>query len=470
MADHVKIGDTLGFLARAWDVLRQERDDAAAGGVTIDGVARLKEEANVTFDGAGAGEDKKFVHRELMAFFRRWEIAIDALIADLLASVFVSLMLRLVRPDIKGKGTSADDLVRELREQMFTDAEKVERNLPTVTAVTADGDNAGDGTVVVSIIEPEESDSAATVVNERIQPENFLLQCVLDSFTGGAVPGSELFDLQGSLHLNGPSVPVKDAESANENRLTNHGFENFAVANTPDTWNIQTGVVGTHIFETAVAGEVFRGSKALKLTGDGALAKIELDETEDDMVGFSTSFRLRPKRHYLLSARIKTDLVATGTVRLILKGTGYTAGATEKIELVTPGTQAYTLATAVILMPKTLPAETDFRLAIEFEGTPLATEDVFIDDIVLQEMTFWEDAGIVVGVVRGTPLNDFVQGPPEPDFFTWETANGLTGIIQSFLTRVTQRAELETKQEPDVSIALPAAAAATANYAETKAE
>ncbi len=467
--DHVKVGDTLGKIVRVWDVLRTIRDDAGAGGVTIDGIARLKEEVNVTFDGAGASEDEKFVHRTFLDFLRRWETTMDGLIADLVGSVFVTWALRLVRPEVDGKGVAANDIARELRQRMFDDAERVLINSTSLSvAPVANAKNVGDGTVIVSIIEPEESDSVANINSEFLQTEKFLLQCVGDSFTGGQLETNELFDLQGDLHLNGPPVNVKgEIEGLNDNRISNHGFEAFTVVDTPDDYTIDAGVVGTHIFETAVVAEVFRGSKALKLVGDGALATIELSQLEEDMAGFAVSARLRPKKHYLLSVRVKTTTVATGTITFILKGAGYTAPPLGSIVIATPGTIGYTLFSAVILMDKTIPDPDDFRLSVAFSGTPLATEEVFIDEIILQEMVFWEDAAIAVAVIPG--LAAFVQGPPQPDFFQWETTNAEVALIQTFMVKQTQRATLELKQEPDIHVALPSLGVATAAYLDTKA-
>ncbi len=464
--DHVKVGDTLGKIVRVWDVLRTIRDDAGAGGVTIDGVARLKEEVNVTFDGAGATEDEKFVHREFLAFLRRWEQTMDGLIGDLIGSVYVIWALRLVRPEVDGTGVAADDVTRELRQRMFDDSKEVLQNVPTVSVAPApNAKNVGDGTVVVSIIEPEESDSATNVPSEFVQSEKFRLQCIGDSFTGGQLPANELFDLQGDLHLNGPPVTVKgEIEGLNDNRITNHGFEVFTVPNAPDDWTIDSGVVGVNIGESSTA---FRGSKALELVGDGATAVIELSQLEEDMAGFAASARLRPKRHYLLSVRMQTTTVATGTITFILKGTGYTAPPGGSIVVATPGTTGFTLYSAVILMDKTVPDADDFRLSIAFSGTPLVTEEVIIDDVILQEMVFWEDAALAVAVIPG--LAAFVQGPPQPDFFEWQTANAEPALIETFMVKQTQRATLELKQEPDIHVPLPAAAVADADYLDSKA-
>lgn len=451
---HAQIGEDLGKLARIHNVLRLIRSGGAS--VTIDGMDQLRTEIETVFD---ADDAHRKIMPSVLAVVDFMKSACDQGMV-LLRQALDVWARDYLRSDIGSTATATDDLIRDLAENMLIDSQDVLEIVITTSAVTADADNTGNGTVVVydeEVIEKRD--------NNRIQDENFVVQCVADVRQNGRTAGNELFSIQGDVHGNGPNAASAGNEGAAENRLDNGNFED-ATATFPSPWTITTdNTTGGLTRETTI---VHRGSAALKATADGSATAFDIELPETAFIGYSTT-KLKPLTPYLISCAARYATGQSGTLTIQFAGTGYTPGSTEKISQAVSGlTTSYQILTGVVVMPKSIPS--DFNLEIKWDGTPTATHILYLDDVCVQEMTEWEDAGIFYAVVPGS--TDFVAGPAQADYFTFNTSREAEGtaLFQEMLTLMTNTNLSNPDVWMDVGVQLPHKATdGSANYVEADA-
>ena len=455
---HATIGNDLGKFARVFRVLRLMRNGGAS--VTIDGLDQLQIEVEAIFDEDDAHNK---VLAAFMAYFNGCRAAVDGMVRGL-RGVFDVYAMQVLRPDIGSSATAVDDLVDDLAENMLIDAMDVLEVVITTSAVTADADNTGNGTLIVHDQEPIEKRD-----NDRIQASKDILQCTTD-LRRGASWRSETFNWQSDLHGNGPTVTVGGKEGATAQRIDNGSFDGWT-AGVPDNFTYTTDT-GTDAEETSLIYRTYEedgttAASAFKYTASGAATTLDMRQLETAFVGYSSN-KLKPLGVYLLSVYARRGAAADidGTVTIGFVGTGYTAGSGETISLTTL-TTSYVLKTAVVVMPKSIPS--DMAIQVLWNGTPTSGRILYLDDLNLQEMTYWEARAMYAAIVSGS--TDFIAGPEQADYMTFNTTRPAEGtsLFQEFVTLLTDRNDPLGNQKPDLNTQLPHASAAHASYAESKA-
>ncbi len=451
---HAQIGEDLGKFARLHNILRLIRQGGASA--TIDGMDQLRTEIETVFD---ADDTHRKIMPDVLAVVDFMRDACDQGMGLLRRAIGIWARDYL-RGDIASTATATDDIFRDLAENMLIDSQDVLEVVITTSSVTADSDNTGDGTVVVydeEVIEKRD--------NDRIQDENFIVQCIADNRQNGRTAGNELFEIQGDVHGNGPNHAAAGIEGTSANRLDNGNFED-ATGTFPNSWTITTdNTTGGLSQETSL---VFRGSGALKAVADGSATAFDIEQPESSFINYSSS-KLKPLTPYLISCAARYATGQSGTLTVRFAGTGYSEGSTEKISQAVSGlTTSYQILSAVVVTPKSIPS--DFNLEVVWNGTPTATHILYLDDICVQEMTEWEDAGIYYAVVPGA--TDFVAGPGQADYFTFNTSREAEGtaLFQEMMTLVTNRNVSKPDVWLDINVQLPHKATdGSANYAEADA-
>jgi hypothetical protein len=357
------------------------------------------------------------------------------------------------------RSASAEDVMKELYRKMIDDTETVDASTVQIAgadqnagAATADANNQGNGKVFVTRILDGYSEPAsgapslrqytydranslwpgggAAYVGEESQlavaSETMTLTCESDSETDGLAEGGESFGIIGGLagrsdydwetegSGRGSSISVMNQSGL----VTDGEFENFTT-NDPDSWTIDNGSAGTHIFEETV--NMHRGSACLKYSGDGAQATIQVSQ--------DASASLIPLKRYCVACWVKGMAgIAAGTLTIQFEGTGYTAPTVEKISM-----NAAALAAQVafgeeyffVNMPAEIPD--DFELVVKITGTLTNAKDVLIDGLALGEVA-WH-GGVGWAILAGS--NPLLRG----DRFTCTITNDNAGTFQKFFRK-----------------------------------
>lgn len=171
--------------------------------------------------------------------------------------------------------------------------------------------------IVVSTRRPVDGRVLENTLAETIQ-----LLCSADSFDGGATEGNETISITGQGNQSDvfafdwplgsncqTSVNLIDGNTSNGsgNYLTNSGFSNFTVTNTPDKWVIDVGSAGVNFFRETTL--VFDGStSALRIVGDagGTLSRMyQVFENSD-----GTAATLTPLTAYGFNIFMRRDGIA----------------------------------------------------------------------------------------------------------------------------------------------------------------
>lgn len=458
--DHASIGDDYGQFVKVSEEAASLRD-APSGTVTIDCIEQIRTDFITLFN---TETNRKFVWEAIENWINSYREAINTVIANLWSGPVALWLAEIVRGEVNSDALNTQDIVRDWAEQMRNDGEFVsELTISTTLAPTADADNAGDGTLTIVTNEPIDGRP-----NELIHTEKFRAICRRDSFHNGVLPGSESFQVAGDVHQGGINVPVKHAEGFDSNRIVNGGFEDWTTG-VPDSWTVTSGDA-TDVAETTTAGEYIRGTSAIEIDGDGVLAEISLEQPETAFAGYSTQRRIKPKTYYQISAQIRTNggtgIAAGDSFIIEFQGTGYTPTSADRIQIDGVDSSAYAEYKATVLTPDVMPD--DWKLVIRYTGTPAAGAEVFVDDLVVQEFTVWEDAGIMVAITRG-PTDDFRAGV-QPDYFRWELSNAEDERMQRWAIRITDETTADVRTFPNINRMLPSGTSpGSANYANSKA-
>ena len=364
-----------------------------------------------------------------------------------------------VLDQIGAVSTDTQEILFKLIRQMGIDAETVNKSTVTIGAVAAGGTNTGNGTVLTTkildgVTSPGANANSSFAANVYyrglnselcVASETMRLTCTADSYVDATGEGSEQLAWNGRLadvangylaEGSGNIGSVVPSASPNVNLLSNGDFENIT-SNTPDNWTIVTGVAGTEIIEDLTGGNVYHGDKSIKFVGTG-IASIEIKQPIP-----ATS--LKGSKLYCFTVRLKADAaVLAGTLLIQLEGTGYAAGATEKISIAFGALPTvYTLYNFFVLMPTIVPD--DLNLIIRWSGTPTATKQLWLDDATFVPVNYGGGMGIVP--VRGSI--PFVRN----DYFTWTIANDEAGVFQR-LFRQMFGVQLPSNAAPTIADAL----------------
>jgi hypothetical protein len=353
-----------------------------------------------------------------------------------------------------GSGASYQDVLPLLIADMVANSQHVTKSVVTIGAVTTTSVNASVGEAHINGVldgytPPGAGMSASKSYNglttQMAEDDSVSLICTQDSETGGVSEGFETFQWTG-LPTNpglyhylsfgtGTNVSLQPLNSLN--LISNGEFESFST-NTPSSWTIVSGTVGTHILkETSV---VQRGSSALKYTGDGSQATISISQAP-------VISQLFPLKRYMIAAWVRgTSATASGTLTIQFEGTGYTAGGTEKIEMDSTALSAatsWTLKKFYINMPLEIPD--DFKLVVKVTGTLTNAKSVYIDGLVLGPVAYVN--GVNVAIVAGH--DKFLKG----DKFTFTISNNDAGVFQTWFRKATGY-QIPTDNSPAISDSL----------------
>jgi hypothetical protein len=256
--------------------------------------------------------------------------------------------------------------------------------------------------------------------SELALTDSMSLVCVADSETDGLTEGQEQFQWNGKptaghnyhwLDYGSGTGPVVTPIQAG-GLMLNMEFQDFT-SNLPDSWDLDTGTVVTHVDDDT--SNFQRGDTSLKLTGDASLAAIQISQTNTSFV---------PLKRYAVGFWVKGNAgVSAGTLTIQFEGTGYTAGSTEKITM-----NAAALAAATVFTWKyfwvNMPAEIpdDFELVIKWTGTPSA-HSIYINGGGMQESTYFN--GHTVMITAGS--DPFIRG----DSLVYTVTNDYAGVFQT---------------------------------------
>ena len=310
-----------------------------------------------------------------------------------------------------------DALVWLIRE-MDKDAETVNGTTVNKTSASYSASNTGNG---VFVYNTEAPDTLLKSTNDfpNIRSEIIEARCVQDAQSGAIARGSEVFELRGQpayggldyrfpggsgrmIRINCICASV-DAGSSGQNLLTNSDFED-QTTNLPDQWSIVSGTAGTH-FATET-GTTFRGGKALKLIhGTGTLFNIRQQFGSAN----GTTARLSPDRPYVIAFAAKKDVGATGVIRFSVKDSSGTIA--NSGDFTTPSNNfllsynvasfstSWALYTLTLRTPRALPTDAYFHLE---STTTIATASVYIDEVVIAELTPIAPGGQAMGLIAGS--------------------------------------------------------------------
>lgn len=299
-------------------------------------------------------------------------------------------VIKMVNDDNRQPLDDIDTALLELIRQLDAAAATVNASTPGISTAP-DAANNGDG-VVLSAVENGKGESLENVLGEDV-----VLDCTSDSQPGrGTLQiGSEVFTAQGELDVDKSSfefpkgsntvtqIPVSNpaAGPSTNNFLTNSDFEDFTVADTPDSWVLDVGVAGAGIQETATA---FSGVKALEFFGDGA----ELTRISQSLrAAPATQGLFEPEKRYALAFQVRVSAApSAGVLRVSLRETssGAQIGDDVSVDLTTVGV-VYVSKSVQINTPDPLP-DTVF-VVIELTTALESGKSVFIDHMALVEMT-----------------------------------------------------------------------------------
>lgn len=343
--------------------------------------------------------------------------------------------------EVGATAVDAASVITKLIPQMIADSETVLKSTVTLGSATAAAANTGNGTVLTTtILDGVTSPGAGAIGNYAahadykgvlsqlaVASETMRLECVSDSFSGSVSEGAELwnwtgrkadvahgFESQGSGDIG--SLTTLHGMTA---ILLNADFESWT-GSAADSWTLVSGTWGTHLAEETTLADVYHGDSALKLTGDGSTASIEISQAV-------TNAKVTGGKMYCVSARIRGATgLAAGDLLIQFEGTGYSAGSSEKISLDNSALaaidSAYSLQHFFVIMPDVIPS--DFALVIRYNGTPENAKEIHIDDLAFNAVTY--GGGVGIAIVRGS--TPWVAA----DRLTFTVTNDEDGVFQTF--------------------------------------
>lgn len=327
-----------------------------------------------------------------------------------------------------GNNSNFSTVFPALYADMVTNDKNVTANSVTIGSVTTTTTNANTGTAIVDkvmdgVTSPGTGFSAHRcyngVTSQLSLTDSVTLKCVQDSETSGVSIGSEIFNWIGSYpdpipskagSGNGPSIQPLGVQSY----LSNLTMESFS-GNTPSGFTINAGTAGTHIFADTTGQ--YEGSSGLKFTGDATQANINISQA------ISTS-QLIPLKRYVFICHLKGQTgTSAGTFTIQFEGTGYTASASERIQLnaaTLAGLTTWTRYSFYVNMPLEIPD--DLALVIKWTGTPSA-HSVRFDNGAFGLPT-WVN-GVNVAIHKGS--GKFLYG----DTIKFTLTNSVAGTFQT---------------------------------------
>lgn len=317
------------------------------------------------------------------------------------------------------------EALEELIAQMDAASETVDASEPSIAA-SAGGSNTGNGSCVVSVVDE---------YGRRL--ENCLPEKILAVCTDSTTAGQEYFTVSGEVQVSdrlshewpggsGASATLTAVDAAtsstSQNLLTNGDFEDFTVANTPDSWTIVTGSAGTQILSEASV--VYKGSKALEYDGDGS----NLTQIKQAITGLSS------RTPYAVNLWAKVDVSPAAGVLVIdlydgsavINDDEGTANSLS-IDLTAIGT-TYVAKNAIFRLPDPVPSTVQLRIRL---STALSSgSSAFVDHIAFAPAT---------QLYTGGPFAAMFSGATDwelDDKFGITVTNAQAGAFQTLFDRL----------------------------------
>jgi hypothetical protein len=307
-------------------------------------------------------------------------------------------------------------------DQMVIDAQTVNASVGGLGAVSAASGNQGNGTAQTSLVLDGISSPGQGMLShkrylglnsELIEPDDMTFLCASDSQGAGGgrtAEGGEVFSWYGKTTYSplgwedsgaGSGGGIVVANAPQFGIVRNKDFEQSGASTTTGLfpgWTIDSGTPGTHVVVESTAADVYRGAKALRFDGDGAQASIQISQ----VIPLN---QLKARGRYHFSLRYKASAtIAAGQFTVQFEGTGYTAGATEKIDIAAGSlATSYTLANFFVNMPASIPIDGTFKIVIKWTGTPTAAKKLWIDSLTFRQPD-WHNGHAGVIVAGSTPF------------------------------------------------------------------
>jgi hypothetical protein len=340
-------------------------------------------------------------------------------------------LIQMIQTDTPQPAATLDYAIPQLIAQMNAASASVNANTVTATP-TAGTSNVGTGTCVVSLV----GGDGKTL--ENVLAETLTVTCIQDSQPGqGATAGQETFAVLGDASVDPMNFAWPKGSGGHEqltaasagidattvNALTNGDFETFTVANTPDSWTVATGTIGTTVKKNT--SNAYIGLSALEVVGNGS----QLTRFTQQLRSSTSPGILEPQSKWCLAVYTKVSAApATGVLQVALKTAagGTVVGSVITVNLTTE-TTTYALHTATLELPLTLPA--NIYAVIELMVALENGKSVYIDEVVLTQMVQHAN-GPFISVIPGS--TNFVRG----DVFNVAITNDNGGKFQTYFNRM----------------------------------
>lgn len=311
----------------------------------------------------------------------------------------------MVRKDIR------DALVWLIR-QMDADSQSIDGTTITKSSLSVGASNSGNGKFYY-LFEAPNILLGSTADWPNIRTEVLEARCIQDAVSGAVSRGSEIFEIRGQPAYSGldyrfpggsgtlmkiaTACASVDNGPPGQNILHNTDFED-QTSNLSDRFTVVSGTAGTEFLTETTAANVFRGSSAIKLAVTGSTFNIR-----QKLADFDGSLgRLTPDRPYLMAVAIKKDAGATGTLRISVKdssGNILDSGNFAFSQSIASTTTGYLIYANQIRSPRVIPSEIYFHIETT---TAIATNPVYIDEVILSEMMPIASGGPALAIVAGS--------------------------------------------------------------------
>lgn len=354
----------------------------------------------------------------------------DAYISALQA-LALKAVTEIVQADNPQPSTDPTVILAEVVRQMKAGTQSVLR-CAVAQSVTAGSSNVGDPTVICSVTGrygvPQEYAIAESLVGTITSDHN-------GAGAGTATAGQEPMTILGSAALTNKfasdwpdgsganaSLNIVDPtlDASGGNLLTNSNFETFTVANTPDSWTVLVGTVGTDILK-ATTNTYASTSACLQFVGGSNLTSVA-----------QTLTTLKPATVYGVRFWIRTDVqpaagvlaiqLVDGTNTVVNDDAGTANTVTNTLSSTTAAT--WTAVSGFFRTPTNMPATIKLRVRL---STAMSSGSVVnIDYGAMTPATQLYTAGPYVAAFRGA--TDVVYG----DRWTFAITNDRAGKFQTF--------------------------------------
>jgi hypothetical protein len=297
--------------------------------------------------------------------------------------------------------------------QMDADTKTVDGTTITKSSLAVGASNNGNGKFYYYFEAPHIL-LGSTADWPNIRTEVLEARCVQDGVSGAISRGSEIFEIRGQPAYQGLDYRFPGGSGTlmrlvtccasvdngipGQNILHNSDLED-QTSNLPDRFTVSSGTAGTEFLTETTAANVFRGSKSLKLAVTGSVFKIRQRLADFD----GTLGRLTPDRPYLIAVAIKKDTTATGTLRISVQdSSGTIIGTSNEFFLsqsIAATTTSFLIYSATVRSPRVIPSEV--YLVVETTSA-IATDSVYIDEIIVAEMMPIAAGGPALAIVAGS--------------------------------------------------------------------